>query len=566
MIHCARASALCSLLLLLFFTQTAFSLENTVPNEAESALKLLADETLSYFDKASGKITSVEGNMVQIEPEPKAALKKGMRLTAYIEGGNFVHPVTKEPLKKMEIPVGTIEITSIAGHEAAGIIVKGDHLHLADAKLKIPDTKIKLLFFQGDIDWSLGDSYYQMLRATNRFELIDTAIETKDIPKILADARTKGADAALILFSKTSDGRVSIEQKLFWIGDDREFAVKDVSADVGSVKELSVKSGFFTPGTGEKLLTFHLPFKADRLAAGDLSGDGNLEILLASGNTVRIYRTGVDLKSMEEFTVPASEILWIDAIDFNKDGKDDILITAMRNDEVVSFIYGLRDSSYVLLYKTKDLFLRKLGNQAIAQGFSKMDGYDRPVFFFTFKDNSFQKGDVLKLPAGVNIYDFQRLYASEGKQSIAAWDENGYLQVYNDQGVRLWVSKEDFGGFSSTFSKESGFLRDRGKWSVKDRLLLSNNELLAPKRRPLVGMAKSLGYGSSAIKGLWWDGYAMEERDFIEKAGGDLLDYDIAGDRLVILTKEAFTTKAVNLLKGESPFGAQLYIFSLKGL
>jgi hypothetical protein len=567
MVHHVRATALFLSLLLLFFALPSFAIDNAMPNEADSALKLLKDETLSYFSKATGKITSVEGNKLKIDPGPNTSFKKGMRLTAYKEGGNFVHPVTGEPLPKMDIPVGTIEVTSASGHDVDGIIIKGDPLSIANAKLEIPAIKIKMLFYQGDIDWFLGDYYYQMLKATNRFELIDTAIETTDIPKILAEAKTKSADAALILVSKTSAGQVTVEQKLFWVGEDREFAAKNVSADAGSVKELRLKAGFFLPSTGEKLLSFHLPYKADRLAVGNFAGDGNTEFMIASGDKIRTYRIGVgsDLKAMEEFTIPAKEILWMDALDINKDGKEEILISAMRDDEVVSYIYGLQDYSYVQLYKTKDVFLRKLGNRTIAQGFSKREGYDGPVFFFTFKDNSFQKGDVLKLPAGVNIYDFQLFNSPEGKKSIAAWNDNGFMQIYNEQGVRLWASKEDFGGFSTTFSKEAGFLVDRGNWSVKDRLLVSNNELLAPKRKPLVGMAKSLGYFSSAIKGLWWNGSAVEERDFIENAGGNLLDYDMADDRLVVLTKEAVTSKAVNLLKGQSPFGVELYIFLMKG-
>jgi hypothetical protein len=560
------ATVLFSLSLLLFFAQTGFTRQDPVQNEADTALKLLKDEALSYFNPIAGKVTAVKGNSVKIEPGSQESVKKGMRLTAFKEGANFIHPVTKEPLGKIELPVGAIEVTSVAAHDATGVILKGDPAHFADARLKIPATKVKMLFYQGDIDWFLGDAYYQMLKETNRFELIDTDIETNDIPKILAEAKTKGADAALVLTSETSAGRVTVKQKLFWVGDAKEFAGKEVTADVSSVKELRLRAGFFIPGEREILMSFHLPFKADRLATGDLAGDGNLEIVLAYGSKIRIYRQGVDLNALEEFSVPASDILWIDTIDLNKDGKDEILITAMQGDEVVSFIYELKDSSYVQLLKMKDIFIRKIGSQTIAQEFSKSDGYEGPVYFFTFKADTFKKGGILKLPAGVNIYDFQLFNSPEGKQSVAAWDENGFLNVYNAEGIRLWVGKEDFGGFSTTFSKEGGsFIVDRGKWSVKDRLLLSNNELLAPKRKPILGIAKGLGYWQSSLKGLWWNGSAIEERVFIEKAGGDILDYDVAGDRLIILSKATISSGAMKILKGESPFGVMLYIYSLKG-
>ena len=567
MVQKIGATVLLSLSLLFFSPQPGFTGQDTVQNQSDAALKLLKDETLSYFSPVAGKVASVEGASVKIEPGYQGVLKKGMRLTAFKEGTTFIHPVTKEPLGKIELPVGAIEVTSVTAHDATGVIIKGDPATFKDVNLKIPVTKVKMLFYQGNVDWFLGDSYYQMLKGTNRFELIDTNNETNDIPKILAEAKTKGADAALVLTSATSAGRVAVKQKLFWVSDAKEFAEKEVTADIGSVEELRLRSGIFIPKEGEILLSYHLPFKADRLTTGDLAGDGNREIVASYGNKIRIYRLGVDLSPMEEFSVPAGDILWLDTIDLKKDGKEQILITAMRGNELVSFIYELKDSSFVQLLKIKDIFIRKLGSLAIAQEFNGSDGYEGPVFFFTLKADSFQKGDSLKLPAGVNIYDFQLFNSPDGKQSVAAWDENGFLRIFNREGIRLWVSKEDFGGFSTTFSKEGGSIfAAKGNWSVKDRLLLSNNELLAPKRKPLLGIAKGLGYWESSLKGLWWNGSAVEERTFIENAGGDLLDYDVAGDRVIVLSKATISSGAAKIFKGESPFGVMVYVFSLKGL
>ncbi|MGO9013468.1 MAG: FG-GAP repeat domain-containing protein [Dissulfurispiraceae bacterium] len=566
MVQKIGATVLLSLSLLLLFAQPGFSGQDAVQNEADAALKLLMDQTISYFNPVAGKVVSVKGNVVKIEPGSQESVKKGMRFAAFKEGATFIHPVTKEPLGKIELPLGAVEVTSVTERGASAVILKGDPAHFADARLKIPATKVRMLFYQGDIDWSFGDAYYQMLKESHRFELIDTDNETTDIAKILADAKTKGADAALVLTSETSAGEVTFKQKLFWVADSKEFAAKEVKADVSSVKDLRLRSGLFIPREGEILVSFHLPFKADRLATGDLAGNGDMEIALAYGNEIRIYRQGVDLKALEEFSVPANEIIWMDTLDINKDGKDEILITALRGDEVVSFIYEFKDSSYVPLFKIKDKFLRKIGNQAIAQDFSKGDGYDGPVYFFNLKGNTFQKGKILKLPDGVNIYDFQLFKSPEGKQSVAAWDEKGFLHIYNSDGIRLWVGKEDFGGFSTTFDKAgTDMVVDRGKWSVKDRLLISNNELLAPKRQPLFGMARGLGYWGSSIKGLWWNGSTIEERNFLENAGGDLLDYDVVGDRLIVLSGSTISSGVMKVFKGENPFGSSLYIYSLKG-
>ncbi|HEX8949820.1 MAG TPA: hypothetical protein VF790_12695, partial [Dissulfurispiraceae bacterium] len=202
----------------------------------------------------------------------------------------------------------------------------------------------------------------------------------------------------------------------------------------------------------------------------------------------------------------------------------------------------------------------------IAQGYTKGDGYSGKVFSITYADGAYKKGEPLKLPEGVNIYDFQDVTSPDGKQAIFAWDDEGRLSLYNDKGLRVWISKEGYGGFSRTFQREAPTVMvSRGKWSVKDRLVAMSSEVLAPKRKPLLGVAKGLGYKSSEIRGLWWNGLGVEDRSFIERAGGELLDYYPVGDRIIVLSKAWLGVRAMNIFRGESPFGVMLYIFSAKG-
>jgi hypothetical protein len=108
-------------------------------------------------------------------------------------------------------------------------------------------------------------------------------------------------------------------------------------------------------------------------------------------------------------------------------------------------------------------------------------------------------------------------------------------------------------------------MRDRGNWFVKDRLIAKKNEVFAPKRKPLLGVAKGIGYKSSEIRSFWWNGVTVEERGLLEEIGGEILDYAIVGDRIVVLARPLFGIRMGNILKGENPFGAMLHIFSLKG-
>ena len=558
-----------------FGAQSAFaekSAATPAPATHEEPLNVLKNELLSYFHPVSGKVVSVEGNSVRIDIGSGKSVKTGMRLNAIKEGGGFIHPVTKEVLGKIEMPAGTIEITATNTDASVAAILSGKPEDLSVAKVKVPATKSRLLFYQGNAEWFVGDTYFQMLKGSGRFDLLETGIETGDDSKIISEAKAKGAEAVLILNSVESKGRAELEQRLLWVKDQKQFSSKKVFVDMSRAREQMSRSVLFGPKEGDVLLSFRLTSGTTRLAVGDVDGDGNAEIILVSGDHIRGYAPAVDLKLLWEFKVPAtSEILWIDTADIGKKGTG-MLVTSMQQDDVTSYIFefsqALKEGNggFNTVWKAKDMFIRKLGDGIAGQEYSKGQGYSGSVFGIERAGNSYKKGPSLKLPQDVNIYDFQYISSPDSKEGLLAWDDNGFIGLYDEKGTKKWISKEDFGGFSMSFKKDAPTIMvDRGSWSVKDRLLAKGSEILVPKHIPLAGMARGLGYKNAMLKGVWWNGSTVEERVFFEDIGGDILDYAIAGDRLVVLARPLFGITFGNILKGRNPLGSMLYIFSLKG-
>ena len=120
-------------------------------------------------------------------------------------------------------------------------------------------------------------------------------------------------------------------------------------------------------------------------------------------------------------------------------------------------------------------------------------------------------------------------------------------------------------GFLTTFSKSSpSTVTDRGEWSIKDRLFLKDNRVLSVERNPLLKMVKGLGFGSSRIKSLSWNGLSMEENVLIDNITGPVFDYDAAGDTVIIVSGPLFGIRPGSIMKGENPVKTELYIYSLK--
>ncbi|MGQ9569971.1 MAG: hypothetical protein ACUVUQ_03825 [Thermodesulfovibrionales bacterium] len=547
----------------------------------------MKDETLSYFKPLTGKIMKVEGQKVLVNLGAKDWVKSGMRLTILREGATFMHPVTKRPLGKVESYIGKLEIKEVGSDSSVGFILEGE-VKEGD-KVRITEKQINMLFCQAkDVDWTLADTYFRGLKDTGRFNLIETSLETNDPQEVLKEALRLNADVALFLSSRKVGPDIYLNEKLFWVSDGVKFSEINIRVDVAYAKELKFGEEFFAIGKKEVSITIDLPIGARLLTAGDIDGDKIQEILLSTGKDIRIYIPGADLQpALGGIYIKGSkdeEHLWIDTIDLNKNGIDEIIITSMkkrlesedvlregsdtatlataRSAGVVCSIYELKDGKFVLLY-SGNLFMRRIGGELIAQAYSKDEGFSGKVFNVVWQ-GEYKSGSPLDLPRGVNIYDF--VYFDDPKlgKLVLAYDEKGYLNLYDDKGMRLWKSKSDTGGFITTFKKSSSIFVDKGEWAIKDRLFLKDREVLVVKRFPILDLIKGLGFKRSQIRNLWWNGVSMEEGILIDDIKGSILDYALIGDKIMVMASPMFGVKPENILKGESPLGSRLYIYAIK--
>jgi len=261
----------------------------------DNPLDRMRDETISYFKPMTGKITMVEDKKVVVNIGAKDSVKAGMRFNILREEASFKHPVTKEPLGKLASSVGRFEIKEVDPDSSIGTIIEGDAKE--GDKVRISEIKVNMLFCQSkDIDWNLADSYYSNLKKTERFNMIETGMETDDPSKVIEEAKRLHAEVALLLTSKPVDSGTLLTQRLFWVSDGLKFAEVDTKIDVAYAKELRFGEELFTPHKEEAWLQFDLPFGARLITTGDINGDGKQEIVLSTGKDIKVYIPGADLQ------------------------------------------------------------------------------------------------------------------------------------------------------------------------------------------------------------------------------------------------------------------------------
>jgi hypothetical protein len=524
----------------------------------------LSNTTISYFKPVAGTVVRTDGSKVYISTGEKDSIKPGMRLRVMREGEPFRHPVTKEVLGNVEAPVGRFEVRDVQPESSSGVIIEGEAKR--GDKVRLSDTRIRMFFCQDKgVDWYLADDLYRKLKSTNRVEMLDTALETEDEKKVLEEAGKRGAEVAVILTAREADKTSFLRERAYWVSDGSKFIDTETKIGADFSKELKFGEVLFSPRIGEAVMSFDLPSRGRYLATGDFIGDGKQELLISNGKDIRIYVPAVDLQLLWEIKGAGSDDhLWIDTVDLNKNGRDEIIVTSMKNGDVVSYIYEFEGPGFKKLWETKH-FLRKSGSGLIAQAYTSDDGFGKDILNVAW-NGEYKIGGKVKTPKGVNIYDFVFVEGPAKEELLFAYDEKGFLNLYDDKGTRIWKSNAMTGGFISTFKKSSSVAYlDPGEWSVKDRLVQRQREIMVVTRTPIAEAVKTVGYKSSAIKSFWWNGFSMEEGILIDGIKGSLLDYAVAGDKIIVLSSPLLGLKFENILKGESPLGSMLYIHSVKG-
>ncbi len=573
-----RASSLTLILgfYLLFFLFSGVFLHadtSKIP-EDKNPVYAIRDSVLSFFYPVSGSVIGFEDELVKVKLHTDKKLKEGTRLSVLREGKPFYHPVTKELVGKLEVLTGRVEIKKYADGLYLCSVIKGTP-QKGDT-IRITTSKVRLAFFQDrKADWALSEAFYNSLRDSRRFDLIDAYTTTYEPKELSEIAMARGAEASLMFSTTFRDGVVFLNVRLLWPEDATVFAElqEPVGADLlRGLKEDELISLSIARAKGEAWGTFELS-AGKLIAMGDVDGDGKRELIVSDGNNIRIYDYREDLREMWLIKgAPQEEHLSIDVLDINQNGRAEIFVTSMREEDTIS--------SYVLEYNPPDgyrkiwdkapYFFRVIGKTLLMQAFTRSEIYSGPVYEVVWKDRHYQKGKSINLLSQVNIYGFTFVdWQDKGLPQVLAFDDRGYLNLYDRGGELIWSSKEPYGGFDISFERKThSIFKPAEKWFVKGRLITKKTqrgqEVIVVKKIPFISTVPGLGYKGAEVYSFWWDGGIMDEGLIIQRLPGTITDYWIEGEDLLLISRGSLSTFLSKIISGEFSRGSIIYYYSLK--
>jgi hypothetical protein len=291
------------------------------------------------------------------------------------------------------------------------------------------------------------------------------------------------------------------------------------------------------------------------IAMGRTLSSGEQELFVAGEQTIRAYLKGSELKLVSETTIPVSgKILAIDTADLDKDGSLELYVTIIDREAASSRVYQFNGTEFVMIAEKLPWLFRGIGNEVTsrtiyAQEIENGANYYGEVKELTKSDARFTAVNPLKLPRSANIFNFNRLSGTPGKNNIVVLNEDGYLVIYSPDGSEVWKSSEKYGGSESFFKSEprthARSTRDFDRWMFLQQriMLLKDGTLIVPRNEGSLGFGNIRVFDKHALFAFDWTGAVLKGKWHTRLSPGYLADYacDQASREVILLevTKKA---------------------------
>ncbi len=298
------------------------------------------------------------------------------------------------------------------------------------------------------------------------------------------------------------------------------------------------------------------------LTAGDINGDGAVELAAIDSGAVYVYqRTGDDLTQLSIYMADrGDQLIGVDAADLNANGKAELYVTALAGDgQLASFVLEWDGSLLRNMARDLNWYFRAIdapagrrvlvgqqrGSLATASTASELEDQNRlfrgDVLALAWRGDGLVPGDKIALPRGMNVFGFTLADAlNDGRQVLVGFDDNNHLVIVGDTGRREYKSPESFGGSLNYLEYPSG-----AQFTANDRYYLplrvhvadldgdGVNEIVAARNKDQTRnlLSRYRTFGSGQLVCLNWEKIALKEKwasepvaDFV--ADTALADFD----------------------------------------
>ena len=282
---------------------------------------------------------------------------------------------------------------------------------------------------------------------------------TEDKPPLGVFAQTKGIDDVMM---KIGDFSQDIGNKILG-----RRAVAGRAGEPGRSPQIQRdRTRLDTEGL-KKSQTFSFEIKG--IDIGDVNGDKKNELVVMDHHDLYIFKyDGEKLNLLQKIEAGYQyDFLTLDVADVNRNGYAEIIVSAVVEDDVRSFILEYEEGKFRKITEKSGWFFRvlehpkegpvlmgqQMGSEGLAVG---------PIYKMVWKKKSFEKGPKMPFPKETQIYSLAMAdVRGKGKPELIRFDRLEYLNILSDDGKDSWGGKDRFGGTNNFYEtrkkREEGY-------------------------------------------------------------------------------------------------------------
>ena len=151
------------------------------------------------------------------------------------------------------------------------------------------------------------------------------------------------------------------------------------------------------------------------------------------------------------------QFLTLDVADVNRDGRAEMIVTAVVNDDLRSFIIEYEEGKFRKIAEKAGWYFRVLehpkeGPVLIGQVMGSEAVPVGPIYRMIWKKNSFEKGPKMPFPKETKLFSVAMGdVRGTGKPEFILYDKTERLRIYSEDGKEVWKGRDRFGGTNNYY-------------------------------------------------------------------------------------------------------------------
>ncbi len=517
-----------------------------------AALAALPDTVKDDFSVISGVVVMPLNDSYIIDLDDRDNLHVGDILTVVDPGRKIFHPVTKEVIGSVDEPLGFLKVTRIhSGYSYTKVLTEG--LEPANGA---PVKRFEQVPAVLSDDGQHAELVQQVRANLPQFAWQDSPAAALVQFSVQADALVVTDREGLVLhrYGITDEAQLVSSQA----ATPRPTLTPPAKPEPRALQRFANSlMGTVTTTNEERFAEIDQAIlrskQADRqgiwmgpnlaghpvgMAVGDLDGDGRQEIAVALDHGIVLSRV-VDgaFEQLAELELSIGlQLLSIDALDLDANGRDELYVSAISNYRPASFVVEYDGAQMARVIQNVRWLLRatQLSDQQqrilIGQNIGPQTNvYEGKIFGVRREGDALIEGEPLGLPDQLNLFNFLPFADDKGLHYLYL-TEGDYLKVISASGVDLWGSDDYYGGsetcFTSRQERSSEMLIPT--CTQPRMILLPNNEILVGRNDGQRMVQRYRRFKSSRVVSLSWNGFALTENWQTASQPGYLGDFALA--------------------------------------